>query len=637
MKTIIKTIIKTTLCFTISAAIVLAGASSAAAATEHPKYSDVMQRLLDMTPDNGTFPYSIMFFTLITPDEIKAVQNEFAEKFIAEEDKAAYFERLDVGATMRYEYERASDEMNAYLEAKDAEYYERMAQTLGIEQSDIAFTSPIDWFNEVSKWGVDNTGTMCVWNLTKAKFLELNENDLVTSFFDDTDGLVEDFGSHDNREKLPQKLIDAMENASDSELIGMNDDPHKPSTLRFYVRLGSAREDVEYALELFHIIPLLKKAGVDWRQVDTLDDTYYFDYETYDIPDSRGSYRSAYDNAVHPEPKMPDGSSIWEKIDYPGRWREETLCLADVGAALTKAQILALCELDDVVCFAYEDESLPEYRGMRYLRFTSNDALGILRTSVGLGGKTEFSESDYPDALWTDVNYDGIADSADALIALQDSIGGSDFDSFGVSWRISDGCCVCAEKQYPIYPLDEVKYYSVSCDEVRYETAQALADSAERVVVAWVDDVTFTPYTDDMESLTKDLTIPEDGDHGKMLTTYKLNIEWEPKQGGTHTGADNDRFTVFGGIELNSDFAALHYNDVKNLGAEQRKAAGGLVPIIEDSSRFLPSGRYIILLDFDEDANVWTLHSHNQGMYDSYFGTDGNRITGVSIGWALQK
>lgn len=182
------------LCLT--AVIILSGTIAVSAEEDpNPKYNDYMQQILDDLGDNDEIPINVIAFLRVSSDEIKAVQKDFAARFIAEADRAAYSERLDAGSTMRYEYEHTSEEMLNYLNSRDEEFYEKAVRTLGINEEDIVFTGKIDWFNDVTKWNADNTGSVCIKNLTKSKFLELNDSDLVSEFFKETEGSAEDFGA----------------------------------------------------------------------------------------------------------------------------------------------------------------------------------------------------------------------------------------------------------------------------------------------------------------------------------------------------------------------------------------------------------------------------------------------------------
>ncbi len=161
----------------------------------HPKYNNYLQQVLDNIYDNDFVPINVIAFLRIGSDEIKAVQEDYALCFIEEADRLSYFERLDTDMTMRYEDERSFEEMLNYLKTKDEEFYKRAAASLEISEEDIVFTGEIDWFNDVSKWNVDNNGSMCLKNLNKIKFLELNDSDLVSEFFGETEGKVENFGN----------------------------------------------------------------------------------------------------------------------------------------------------------------------------------------------------------------------------------------------------------------------------------------------------------------------------------------------------------------------------------------------------------------------------------------------------------
>ena len=198
MKKLFKTAVCICCSFVLAFSCVFAASADGSAP---PKYNDYMQQILDGLGNDDIIPINVIVFLRVGSDKIKAVREDFADRFIEEADKAAYFERLDTGASMRYEYERASAETLDYLNSKDEEFFKAAAEALKISKEDIVFTGAIDWFNDVSKWGTDNIGSMCLKNLTKSKFLELSGSELVSGFFKETDGTVEDFGGKTGAEK----------------------------------------------------------------------------------------------------------------------------------------------------------------------------------------------------------------------------------------------------------------------------------------------------------------------------------------------------------------------------------------------------------------------------------------------------
>lgn len=415
--------------------------------------------------------------------------------------------------------------------------------------------------------------------------------------------------------KLPVELSKVMARSSPDKMIGaqQGDDP----LLVMYVALPDDMEPIERAFELNHLEPLLDRAGVSFRQVTQVGDVYY---------EETGGVFSSMDG-ISVVPQMPDGTDFihyngyekyYEEIDHPYIHR------GAVSLCATAEQIRKLCDDEDVICFSYGDESAIAF-STYYAHFTSDDALNILRAAVGVGDEK------------LDINTDGNLDSIDAFLALRESLS---LETIYYHYR---GGVIDTQADYGwkprVYKAPEKKvtlqYYGVSYDNGnKLGTALSEIDefvgSADRIVKARIDSVSFEPYSDDKSGLMKYIKKPEGEMYSDVFTVYSMTVLQDYKPFEPHDEADGGSFTIYGGKY--GQFAVGHEKELSKAAGKDR-----LIPIITGQCPLSVGREYILLLSFDEASGRWTLTDYRHNGYEPKGRASGTDITGKNIIYACER
>ena len=146
-------------------------------------------------------------------------------------------------------------------------------------------------------------------------------------------------------------------------------------------------------------------------------------------------------------------------------------------------------------------------------------------------------------------------------------------------------------------------FYTVERNEPTYGSADDLVKDADMIITGTVTDITFEALSSDLSSLKNGIDDYRDGD---IVTIYTVTVDQTLGGGYKASRGSSIDVYVYGGDGYqyhDEQFALTH---------------GSHLPVVDNMGAIYNGEDYVFVLDFDYDANVWTLHSYEAGTAPIY-------------------